>query len=55
MIVGYPSKMEEVACMILGWIRSGDMVVEGHEERGGYDEVVISAAIGGAMLRLAAK
>ena len=55
MMIGDSYKMEEVVCLILGWIRSGDMVVEGHEDMDGYDEKVILAAIGGSRLRLAAK
>ena len=50
-----PSRLEEVVCMILGWIRSGDLVVEGYEGRSGYEEEVIAAAAGGARLRLSAE
>ena len=48
-------KMMKAKCMILGWVRSGDLVVEGFEEKAGVEEETITAACRGARLHLAAE
>ena len=50
-----PCKMVKAKCMILGWVRSGDLIVEGCEGRDGAEEETFTAACGGSRLYLAAE